>query len=342
MNVAMYYANNDVRIEEMPEPVPGEGEVLIRVMASGICGSDVMQWYRKGKTPLVLGHEVSGEIAAVGPGVSCFTPGMRVVAAHHVPCNTCHYCLTGHDTACDTLRTTKFHPGGFAQYLRMPAINVDRGLFLMPDDLSYEEGTFVEPLACVYRGQKAAGVSLGKTVLVIGSGISGVLHIALARALGASKIIATDINEFRMGMARKCGADHVIAATDDVPGILRTHNGGRGADAVILTAGAPAAITQAFKSVDRGGTILFFAPANENATVELPVNELFWRNEITLTSTYAANFQEHRAAMELIRSGRVNVKEMITHTLPLARTVEGFQLVAQGGESIKVIIKPQE
>lgn len=338
----MYYSNRDVRLEDAPRPEAGPGEAVMRVMASGICGSDVMEWYRRDKVPLVLGHEVAGQIEEVGEGVTTLRPGDRVVAAHHVPCNTCHYCRTGHHTVCDTLRTTKFYPGGFAEYLRLPAINVERGVFKMPEDMSYAEGTFVEPLACVLRGQRAAKVSLGKSVLVIGSGISGALHIALAHALGAGLVASTDINDYRLKMAEKLGADGTLRADSDVPAEFRKLNSGRGADVVILTAGAPAAIEQAFESVDRGGTILFFAPAPEGSEIKLPVNRLFWRNEITLTSSYAANHEEHMAAMELIRSGRVDVNGMITHRLPLERAEEGFRLVAEAGENLKVIIESAE
>lgn len=340
MKVAMYYANDDVRIEETARPEAGPGEAVMRVMASGICGSDIMQWYRRDKVPLVLGHEVAGEIVQTGPGVESIKPGDRVVAAHHVPCNTCHYCLDRHHTVCNTLRTTNFHPGGMSEYLLLPPINVEQGVFPMPDGMSFEEGTFVEPLACVLRGQRAARVSKGKSVLIIGSGISGALHISLSRAIGAELVVSTDISAYRLAMAEKAGAHKALMANSDVAGAFRKLNKGRGADAVILTAGAPEAIEQAFRSIDRGGSILFFAPANEGAEIKLPVNELFWKNEITLTSSYAADHGDHTEAIELIASGRVDVKPMITHTLPLSRAQEGFRLVASGGESLKVILKP--
>lgn len=342
MRVAMYYANDDVRLEEMPGPEAGAGEILIRVMASGVCGSDVMQWYRAGRTPLVLGHEISGEIVQVGEGVTRYSAGQRVSASHHVPCNTCHYCLRGHHTVCDTLRQTNFYPGGFAEYVRLPSINVDRGVYLLPSDMSYEEATFIEPLACVYRGQRIAGSGKGASVLVIGSGISGLLHIRLARVTGAALVVATDMNDYRLRAAKDSGADETIHAEEDVPGKFREINRGRGADLVILTAGAEEAVIQAMRSVDRGGTVLFFAPTGQGVAVPLPVNDLFWRNEITLTSSYAANYAEHVAAMELIRSKKVKVRDMITHRLPLAETQKGFQLVAAAGESIKVIIEPQK
>jgi len=151
MRVAKWYNNQDVRVEEMPTPEIGLGELLVRIIASGICGSDVMEWYRLDRAPLVLGHEIAGEVVGVGEGVEPYKVGDRVAVAHHVPCNTCHYCLSGNSTVCDTLRRTNFDPGGFAEYVRLPAINVDRGVFLLPDEVSYEEATFVEPLACVLR-----------------------------------------------------------------------------------------------------------------------------------------------------------------------------------------------
>jgi L-iditol 2-dehydrogenase len=340
MKVAKYYGAGDIRIEEMPVPEAGPGEMIIRIRASGICGSDVMHWYRQGRGPVVLGHEIGGEVAAVGEGVTAFKAGDRVSASHHVPCNTCHYCRKGHDTVCDTLRSTNFYPGGFADYVRLPSINVDRGVYPLPEGMSYEEATFIEPLACVYRGQRIAGTDIHRSILVIGSGVSGLLHVQLARALGASLVAATDIHRYRLDAARRFGADAVIDAGEDVPGTFRNMNKGRPADIVILTTGAERAIIQAFQSVDRGGTILFFAPANKGVSVPLPVNDLFWRNEITLTSSYAANYSEHMISMELIRQGKVNVRDMITHRLPLSETAEGFRLVERAEESLKVIITP--
>jgi L-iditol 2-dehydrogenase len=340
MKVARYYGSNDIRIEEMPVPEIGPGELLVRIKASGICGSDVMHWYRAGRGPLVLGHEIAGEVVAAGGSVRTFKAGDRVAAAHHVPCNTCHYCLNGHHTVCETLRSTNFYPGGFSEYLRLPEINVDRGVFLLPDEVSFEEATFIEPLACVYRGQRIAGTKTGLSVLVIGSGISGLLHIQLARALGAALVIASDISGYRLEAAKKLGADEAVDASEDLPAKFREINKGRAADIVILTAGTEKAIEQAFRSTDRGGTVLFFAPAQKGVTVPLPVNDLFWRNEITLTSSYAANYSEHSIAMELIRQKRVNVLEMITHRMPLSETGHGFKLVEEAQESLKVIIEP--
>jgi len=341
VRVAMWYNNRDVRVEEMSTPQIGPGELLVRVEASGICGSDVMEWYRLDRAPLVLGHEIGGQIVAVGDGVESYKEADSVSAAHHVPCNTCHYCLSGHHTVCDTLRQTNFDPGGFAEYIRLPAINVDRGVFLLPNEVSFEEATFIEPLACVLRGQRRVQMQPGQSVLVIGSGISGLLHVQLASALGAGLIVATDVSNYRLEAAQHFGADIAINAEEYSPDRLRQVNQGRLADLVIVCTGATSAINQALESVERGGTILFFAPTNPGVTIPISINDLFWRNDITFTTSYAGSPADYAAALELIRTRRVRVREMITHRLGLAETGLGFQLVVEAQNSIKVIIEPQ-
>jgi len=282
---------------------------------------------------------MTGEIVEVGENVKNFKIGDRVFVSHHVPCNTCRYCLNGQRTACETLHSTNFDPGGFAEYIRVPQINVDRGTFLLPEEISFEDGTFIEPLGCVLRGQRRAHVQPGHTVLVIGSGISGLLHIKLARVLGAARVIATDINEYRLKAARRFGADAVIQAEEDVPARVRRVNENRLADRVIVSTGAPSALTQAMQSVDRAGTILFFAPTEPGIGIPIPFNH-FWSNQITLTTSYAASPTDIATAIELIRAGSINVHDMITHRLNLAEVGLGFRLVAEAKESIKVIIEP--
>jgi len=324
----------------MPEPEIGPGELLVRVEASGICGSDVMEWYRIQKAPMVLGHEVAGTIVQTGAGVDRFKEGDRMVVTHHVPCNACHYCLSGHHTVCDTLRETTFEPGGFSEYLRVPAINVDRGVFTMPDGLSFEEASFAEPLACVYRGQRRANIQPGQTVIVLGSGLAGLLHINLARALGAGRIVATDMVTARLEAAGRLGADFTFLATDDIPARLREVNGGRLADLVIVCTGAPPALQQGLDSVDRGGTVLFFAPTEPGVSISVSVNDTFFRNDATLTTTYAGAPADLATALEMIASGRVQVGQMISHRLGLEEAGLGFKLTAEAQSSLKVIIQP--
>lgn len=342
MRVAMYYNNNDIRLEELPRPVIGAGELLVKIHASGICGSDVMEWYRIHKAPLVLGHEIAGEVVEVGQGVTTFALGDRVVATHHVPCLTCHYCRSGHETVCETLRSrTNFHPGGFCEYVRLPAINVERGTWKIPDSVSYELATFVEPLACVLRGQRLARMRTGASVLVLGSGISGLLHTNLAAATGAGLVVATDLSPYRLAAAKKFGASEALAANSDVPARFRELNEGRGADLVIVCAGAEAAFRQAMEAVGRGGTILVFAPTMDGVTLPVSINTLFWRRDVTITTTYAGGPADCVTALDLISHGRLQLEEMITHRFGLADTVLGSRLVAEANDSIKVVIMPQ-
>lgn len=343
MRVAMYYSNRDIRVEDLPLPVIGPGELLVKIHASGICGSDVMEWYRIGKAPLVLGHEIAGEVVEVGPGVRGFRLGDRVVATHHVPCFNCHECRSGHETVCDLLLSgTHFDPGGFCEYVRLAAVNVERGTWKIPDCMSYDAATFVEPLACVLRGQRSARLQPGNSVLVLGSGISGLLHVHLASVCGAGFIAATDLSDYRLDAARRFGANATYRADTDVVAQFKNDTHGRGADLVIVCASAKAACQQALAAVARGGTILFFAPTAAGETLPLSINELFWRRDLTLTTTYAGAPVDCAAALDLIANGRVRVEEMITHRFGLAETVAGSILVAEGRESIKVIVRPQE
>lgn len=340
MRVGMYYNNRDVRPEEMPRPKIGAGEILVRVKASGICGSDVMEWYRIKKAPLVLGHEITGEIAEVGEGVRRYKAGDRVFVSHHVPCNTCRYCLAGNHTACETLHTTNYYPGGFSEYIRVPPLNVERGVFILPDEISFEEGTFIEPLACVIRGQRAAGLMQAElSVLILGSGISGLLHLLLAKALGAKRVITTDINEYRLKAAKELGAEATVNAKEDVVSFLRKNNDDRLADLVIICASAISVFNQALASVDRAGAILCFAPTEPGVTMAIPVND-FWRKNIKIIHSYGASPEDLAMAIELLREKRVAVNRLITHRLKLSDIGLGFKIMCDAKESIKVIIEP--
>ncbi|MBI2934465.1 MAG: alcohol dehydrogenase catalytic domain-containing protein [Chloroflexi bacterium] len=341
MRIARWYNNRDVRVEDWPLPRIGPGELMVRVEACGICGSDVMEWYRLSRAPLVLGHEIGGQVTALGEGVTRYKVGDRVAIAHHVPCNTCHYCLNGDHSVCETLRQTNVDPGGFAEFIRVPAINVDRGMFLLPDHVSYDQATFVEPAACVLRGQRRARIRAGNSVAVIGSGIAGLLHIMLSRTFGAAFVVATDINGYRLEAATRLGAHAAVHARDDLPSTLRRLNHGRLADRVIICTGAPSAFSQALASVERGGTILVFAPTDSGVTIPVSLNDIFWRTDVTITTSYAGSPADYQTAMDLIAGGIVDVRPMITHRLGLGETGPGFQLVAGAAESIKVIINPQ-
>ena len=339
MLVAVYHSNTDIRLEDRPRPAIGDGEVLLRVEASGICGSDVMEWYRVPRAPTVLGHEIAGIVEEAGAGVQGFQPGDRVFATHHVPCGQCRRCRSGHPSTCDTLRTTHFDPGGFSQYVCVPAPQVKRGMLQLPDDVSFEQGSFIEPLACAVQGQRYVDVAPGQAVLVLGSGLSGLLHLQLARAHGAGAVFATDVHDYRLQAAMRLGADAAFHASEDVPERLRAANGGMLADRVVVCSAAPAALEQAFRTVEPGGRILCFAPPDPARHSQVPLFDL-WRNEVALVFSYAASGDDLSRSLELIRSGQVAVEQMISHRLPLAEAPRGFALTAAAAESLKVILLP--
>ncbi len=339
MLVAVYYNNRDIRIQEMPKPEIASDEILVKVMACGICGSDVIEWYRVPKAPRVLGHEATGIIEKTGEEVTQYNVEDRVFVSHHVPCNKCQYCLKGHHTACETLHTTNYYPGGFSQYIRVPKINVEYGVYKLPSDMSYHEGTFIEPLACAIRGQRLAAIRKEDTLLVIGSGISGILHIQLAKLKGVQRIVAADINPYRLKLAEKFGAHHTINAKENLPQKLKEINEGKPADQVVICTGAKQAALTSLECVDKGGTILFFAVPDPTVKIPVPITQ-FWRNEITMKTSYGAAPRDLEESLEILAQKKVNVTDMITHKLSLQQTAEGFRLVADAGESLKVIIEP--
>jgi L-iditol 2-dehydrogenase len=325
MLVAKYYNNNDIRLEHLPIPKIGPGEILVKVRASGICGTDVMEWYRIQKAPRILGHEIAGEI--VESQSDKYHPGARVFVSHHVPCNECKYCQDDNQTACDTLHQGNYDPGGYSEYVRVPKINVDCGVLVLPPQVSYAEGTMIEPLACGVRGLGLIDIRPHHTVLILGCGVSGILNIQLAKLRGA-RVVATDINGYRLNKAKEFGADAAIHANQDLN--LK-------ADRVIICTGAYAAVQQAFQCVDKKGIILLFAIPNRDIAIPIPD---FWRNELTVTSSYGAAPVDLEVALALIAQKKINVKDTITHILPLEQIQTAFKIVIEARESLKVVLEP--
>ena len=323
MKTAVYYNNNDIRIEERPKPKINNGEILVKMRASGICGTDLMEWYRIKKAPRVLGHEMAGDI--VESRSDKFKVGQRVFVSHHVPCNECKYCLSGNHTACEMLHKGNYDPGGFSEFVRVPQINVENGTYLLSDIVSYEEGTMIEPLACVVRAQRIIGVSEGQSVLVMGSGISGLLNIKIAK-LKKAHVIATDIIEYRLNKAKECGADEVFHANVELN--LK-------ADRIIMCTGAMPAFEAAFRYIDRKGIIMLFAIPNKN--ISIPVED-FWRNELGIVSSYGAAPVDLEEALGLISDGKIDVSDMITHRLKLEDIQKGFKIAGEAKDSLKVVL----
>jgi len=336
MKVAVYYNNNDIRIEERPKPCISENEILVKMKASGICGTDVMEWYRIKKAPRVLGHEMAGIIEEIGTNVRDLKIGDRVFVAHHVPCYRCHHCLQGNHTACESLHSGNYDPGGFAEYIRVPEENVRYGTFLLPEGMAYDEGTMIEPLACAIAGQKQLGLEEEQTVFIIGAGISGLLHIQLSK-MKKVKVIATDIIDYRLNRALEFGADHVINAHNYSVDELKRLNDHRLPDRVIVCTAVRQAINTALSSIGRKGKILFFAAPEFDINVP---SLRFWRDEITITFSYGATPDDLKNAIGMIDRGAVDVRKMITNKIPFSDILHGFKLVSEAKNSLKVVVVP--
>jgi L-iditol 2-dehydrogenase len=334
MQASLYFSKGDIRVLERPVPEIGEREVLAAVMACGICGSDTMRWYREPQARerggINTGHEIAGEIVRVGGAVENFRPGQRVVITHHFPCLECAACRDGNETACEAMHRKHIDPGGFAQYLRVLESGLSLGLYPLPDSLSYEEGSFVEPLGCVVRSIRKSAPLECHSVLVLGSGLAGLLHIRLARALGASKICAVDTNQQRLAAAAESGAGDLRQPNEPLPK----------ADRVYVCTGAARAATQALECVRPGGQVMFFAADGPDQQLAIPLTR-FWTSQPAILFSYGAAPRDMAEALDHIASGRVRVDDLVTHRFPLTRISEAFDLFENPqGTSLKIIVQP--
>lgn len=337
MKVSIWYNNRDIRLRDVPMPKAGPKEMLVKVMACGICGSDIVEWYRLPRAPLVQGHEIGGQVVEVGEEVRNFKVGDRVFIAPKVPCMECDYCKNGHYPVCSSVKDRM--PGGFAEYILVPKTIVESGTYLLPENISYDLSTFIEPLACVVRSLRLARVKEGQTVMVLGCGVSGLLHIKLAKLINC-RVIAIDINPKKLEFAHKIGADHSLLADDTILEQLASIKQDK-ADAVFLCTSALSAIDLAWKCVDKGGVIVFYAVPEPEKTVTIPIND-FWRKEIRIITSYYCGPPDIEEAIRLIETETIELEDKITHRFPLKDIEKGFQMVMDGRESLKVIIRPNE
>jgi len=321
---------------DWPRPSVGVGELLVRVRGCGLCGSDIAKIVAsEARPPAVLGHEVVGDVVEAGPGATGFGVGDRVVVAHHVPCGTCHYCRRGSESMCRAFKTSNLDPGGFAEYVRVPPANVRHATFRIPDHLTDEEASFVEPLACCVRAVDRARVEPGDTVVVVGLGSIGCLFVQLARRAGAT-VIGVDPLAARTTLARDLGARAAgDAATVDAA--AREASDGRGADHVIVTGGGAEVLPWAAGVVRDGGSLHVFAGGPGDG-LPLPLATLYHR-ELTITSTYSSSPATLARAFWLLAAGKIEVDRLISHRLPLARLAEGVDLMRRR-EALKVYVTP--
>jgi L-iditol 2-dehydrogenase len=338
MKAAKLYSFNDIRIEDMPVPEVGPRDALVKTKACGICSGDVMRWYIEKKAPLVIGHEPCGEIVEVGRNVTSFSPGDRVFVHHHAPCFGCRHCRRGDYVQCDTWKSSNIIPGGISEYILIPQTNLENDTLNLPDTLSYEDGTFVEPTACVVKGLKRVRIRRGDTVLVIGLGIMGHLNITLARKYGAGSIIGADVVPFRLQKAKESGCDEVIdVSKDNLIDALRFLTHGKMADVVIVGPNSVDAMAQGISAVSPGGSVLFFTPAKPGELLTIDPNELYFK-DISLITSYSCGPSDTADALEIIEEGTVRAENLVTHRFPIENSAEAFRLTAEAKDSLKIVI----
>jgi L-iditol 2-dehydrogenase len=338
LKVAKLYSFNDIRIEDIPIPEVGPKEALLKTKASGICSGDVMPWYIEKKAPLVFGHEPSGELVEVGKDVTSFRPGDRIFVHHHAPCFTCRHCKKGDYVQCDTWKNTRIIPGGISEYILIPEINLENDTLNLPDSLSYEDGTFIEPLACVIKGLKRVRIKHGDIVLVIGLGFMGILNGIIAKRYGAGKVIGADIVPYRLDLALKLGLGDVIDVSKvSLKEALKEITGGEMAQIVIVGPNSVDAIRDGLSSIGEGGIILMFAPVKPDERLTIDPNELYFK-DISLVTSYSCGPTDTAEALEIIKEGTVRAEKLVTHRFPIEKTAEAFRLTAEARDSLKSVI----
>jgi len=338
MKVARLYSYGNITIEDIPIPSIGPDEALIKTKASGICSGDTMKWYIDKKAPLVLGHEPAGEIIELGKDVSYFEPGDRVFVHHHAPCFLCDFCKRGDYVHCSSWRKSFITPGGISEYILVPTLNLDNDTLKLPPKVNFEAGSLIEPLACVIKSIRRSRMRKGDTVLIIGLGIMGMLHLILAKQSGAGTVICSDFNEFRRSKAIEFGADHVIdPSSTDLKKEITDITEGKLAHIVIVGPNSVEAMLQGISCVAPGGTVLFFTPAQPGETLSLDPNQLYF-NDISLVTSYSCGPTDTADALELLETGLIPIRQLITHRFFIEDTALAFDITAKAEDSLKCII----
>ena len=339
MKVARLYTFDDIRIEDIPIPEMGQQDALIKTAACGVCSGDVMPWYIEKKAPLVLGHEPAGEIAELGSKyVGPLQKGDRVFVHHHAPCLTCVYCLRGDYVQCATWRGTRIIPGGVSEYIMVPGTNLKNDTLVLPAGISCEDGTLVEPTACVVKSLRRSLIKKGHTVLIIGLGVMGQMHVLLAREFGAERLIGADMVPFRLQKALEFGSDHVIDVSKEnlVDGVHRITKGMM-ADTVIVGPNSVEAMKQGLTTVARGGTVLFFTPAKPGELLTVDPNELYFK-DVRISTSYSCGPDDTREALLFIQKGMVTAEKLVTHRFPIDETEKAYRLTSEAKTSLKSLI----
>ncbi len=337
MKYATCHTHNTVSIIEAEAPTAAAGEIIVKLTLCGVCGTDTAKVFGAYPKPQKLGHEIVGIVHALSAGVEQFAIGQRVALAHHVPDPMSHYSRRGSETMDPLFKSSNIDPGGFSEFIRVPAMHVATTVFAIPDQMTDAQAVFMEPLACCLRATDRMNLQSGDSALVIGVGAIGMLFVPLLRELGVASI-AADIREDQVARARKWGA--IDGATVDVPAICRRHTDGRGVDAVILTIVNDATLKLALSSVRDGGTLMLFG-GKPNESLIVPFWKCFLR-EINLVTSYSATPEGLGRAMLLLAKPAFNQLEtLISHTFPLSEAQQAFEAAWQGRASKVVVAGPK-
>lgn len=334
----VFHGPGDLRLEDVPLPPPGHGELLLRIAACGLCAGEIMDWYLARRAPHPLGHEAVGVVVEAGPG-SPIGHGERVFVHNHAPCLACRACRRGDHVHCAAWRARRLIPGGLATFALAQAPAVAADTLRIPRNLSDEAATFIEPLACVVKSVRRARLREGDRVLVIGAGVMGLLHLMVLRALGtASLLIAADRVSSRLAAAAAHADVVVDASQHDLAEAVRRATDGDGADVAVVGPGSADALQGGFRALAPGGTLVVFTPAPPDESWPVSVHDLFFR-EITIVPTYSAGPDDTREALGLLVAG-LPVTTLITHRLPLSDAALGYHLIRAAGPALKVVVFP--
>jgi L-iditol 2-dehydrogenase len=340
VRAVVYYDVDDFRTEDMPTPKIGPDEILVRVRACGLCTTDLFKAvHRRAKPGTVFGHEIAGDVAEVGLEVAKFEAGDRVAVLHHAPCGICYYCRHGQEPLCDQYRRTNVDPGGFAEYIRVVPQLVQKVVIKIPDAMTYEEATMIEPTACCVRAVTESRIVPGDTVLVIGGGPLGLLNAQVAKHMGASQVIVSGHHDLRIEMAKKLGIDHAFNARKiDIKERVKELTEDRGADLVIVAVASSEAVHQGIRLVRWGGRVCIFGDFRDVPQPNLKIDpKLMLRDDIELFGSWGCSPQDYRVAFNMIKMGRVKAKEMITHRYPVERFAEALKVIAEK-QCLRIVI----
>jgi L-iditol 2-dehydrogenase len=348
MRAAVFLGPREMELREVPRPAAGPGEVLVKIAACAVCGTD-LRIFKGGKTrgvypPRVLGHEIAGVVVDVGPDAERHTdvkPGDRVATPPGIPCLACRFCNSGHENLCQRRVALGYrYDGGFAEYMLVPAIGVERGLlYRLPDRLSDQEAALAEPLACVVNGQRKNGIALDDVVLIVGAGPIGLMHLQLARLQGARKVLVSEPSASRRALAGELGATRTIDPTaEDLLTAVKEETNGDGADVTVAAIGV-AGLTNTLLNVTRvGGRVNLFAGYAGTGETTLEANLIHY-GELIVTGTNACTREDFRIALDLLAGGQFQARPLVTHRFPLEQIEAAFE-TTRSGEGLRVVVEP--